>query len=331
MQTIKPLPEYFHGHVSVEEKENGLRPWRLPIKDIALFPPDQALPGPGGKCSGVRLRLKTDANKIGLRVEPLDLIRHFDLVIENELISSQRLSENEEQVTFENIPEGEQVVEIWLPSNSEVTLRSIQLNKEASCSKADDPRKRWITYGSSISHCGGAHSPARTWPATAARKRNLNLTNLGYGGNCHFEPMVAMMIREMPADFISLKLGINVQGGCSLSTRTFKPAVIGLIKIILEKHAQTPIAVISPIICPNREETKNKVDLSLQDMRNEIEDAVRRLENSGVTNLTYFDGRKLFGQELVADYLPDGLHPNGDGYEAMGLNFVDHVLDNMKY
>jgi len=32
---------------------------------------------------------------------------------------------------------------------------------------------------------------------------------------------------------------------------------------------------------------------------------------------------------VVADYLPDLLHPNGDGYEIMGRNFAERVIDRI--
>ena len=159
-----------------------------------------------------------------------------------------------------------------------------------------------------------------------ARRRQLNLTCLGYGGNCHLEPALACMIREMPADFISLKLGINVYGAASLSPRTFKPAVIGFVQILREKHPDIPIAVVSPIVSAPRETEPNAVGLSLSLMREEVADAVRRMVDCGDANLHYFDGLRLFGEHLAADYQPDRCHPNGDGYEILGKNFLDSVL-----
>jgi lysophospholipase L1-like esterase len=44
--------------------------------------------------------------------------------------------------------------------------------------------------------------------------------------------------------------------------------------------------------------------------------------DSGDDNLHYADGQDLFGADLVDEYLPDALHPSGDGYEVMGRNFV---------
>ena len=138
-----------------------------------------------------------------------------------------------------------------------------------------------------------------------------------------------MMIRDLPADLISMKLGINVQGQSSLGGRTLRPAVIGLVRIIREEHPTTPIAVISPIACPNREVKANAVGMTLSAIREQIADAVGRFVACGDRHIVYVDGRKLFDEELAQRYLPDGLHPNGDGYEIIGRNFAPVVLDEL--
>ncbi len=84
--------------------------------------------------------------------------------------------------------------------------------------------------------------------------------------------------------------------------------------------------VISPIISPSREQEPNAVGLSLTKMHGEIEDAVARTADRGDANLHYFDGLSMFGEDLVQDYLPAQVHPNGDGYEIMGRNFSNVVF-----
>ena len=71
----------------------------------------------------------------------------------------------------------------------------------------------WATWGSSLTHCVRAGSAARVWPGTVARTHDVNLVNLGFGGQCHLDPMVAMHIRDLPASCISMKLGINMMSG----------------------------------------------------------------------------------------------------------------------
>lgn len=317
----------FEGAVSCEVGDGWLRPWRLPFNQLALFPPEDGIQARAIFAAGVRLRFATDAQEVALGVVPQAAARRFDLTLDGQILHSVVAEPQAETVVFPDLPAGEQTYELWLPTNASVELRHLVLDGGASFRVPADSRLKWVTYGSSITHCGGATSPARSWPATAARARDLNLTCLGYGGQCHLEPMIARMIRDLPADIISLKLGINVQGGGTLNARTFKPAVIGLVQIIRERHPVTPIVLISPIISPPREAAPNVVGLSLEKMRVEVEDAWRRLVEAGDRQLYYVHGHRLFGEELVADYLPDQLHPNGPGYEIMGQNAVEQVLD----
>lgn len=332
MKQIKLTDDFFEGAVSVEHIGNCLKPWRVDYRLRDLFPsPDEALLGKMECTSGVKLRFFTDSTKVVLKVSQIEeVIRNFDLVIDNQLLETVELSPESTTVLFDNIPTGEKVIEIWLPQQHPTEIISLEVDDDSDAVVLPDSRLKWITYGSSISQCNSAHSPSRIWPATASRIHDLNLTSLGYGGQCHLEPMIARMIRDLPADIITLKLGINVQGGLSLNPRTFKAAVIGLIQIIREKHPSTPIGVISPIISPQREEVDNAVGLSLTKMRIEIKDAVERIKKTdNDENLFYFDGLKIFGESLVGPRLPDNLHPDGDGYEILGKNIAEQVLPSL--
>ncbi len=137
---------------------------------------------------------------------------------------------------------------------------------------------------------------------------------------------MARMIRELPADFLSMKVGINIYGSGSLNARTFMPAIIGFVHIVREKHPDTPFAVISPIFSPPRESTPNEVGFTLSAMREEVAEAVQVMKDCGDRNIHYVDGLDLFGPEL-AGLLPDELHPNAEGYKILGQNFA-HKLAN---
>jgi len=324
MKVIKLDKRHFQGAVSLEDVGGSIRPWRLPCDYLRLF--DDGLVEQAGATAGVRMRFATDAEHLELAAEPFGEPRRFDLTVEGELLYAVVLEANEETVKFDSLPAGEKVVEVWLPLTWPATLRYLAVPDGASVEAAEDERPRWITYGSSITHCCDAHSPARTWPAGVARKHGLNLTCLGFNGQCHLDAMVARVIRDMPADFVSLKLGINAMSG-SLGQRAYKSAAIALVKIIREKHPNVPIALVSPIISPQREtERAWETGLTLQETRRDLADAVERLAACGDSNVHYFDGLELFGADLVEDYLPDGLHPNADGYEVLGENFSRVVM-----
>ncbi|HBC88688.1 MAG TPA: GDSL family lipase [Lentisphaeria bacterium] len=333
MNNVNLTEEYFEGAVSFEKAEGHIKPWRLPFRELALFPSNNnSLVGCAEMPAGVRIRFATAAPEVKLSFLPVpktaDPLR-LDCVIDNDLIDTVALCEGQEEIAFKGLPGKDKTVEIWLSPLMGLSLKSLHTGSRIFLSP--DMRKKWTTYGSSITHCRGAHSPAQTWPAIAARAGNLNLTCLGFGGQCHMDPMVARLIRDLPADFISLKLGINIQGGATMSARTFKPMVIGMVKIIREKHPDVPIAIVSPIISPPRETKPNNAGMSLSFMREELQDAVKRLKECGDANIHYFNGLDLLGEADVSSCLqPDLVHPHGDGYRTIGERFARIILPKIK-
>jgi hypothetical protein len=240
-----------------------------------------------------------------------------------------------------DVPAGAGVLELWLPSNSLVEARALVIDDGATLTAPPvDSRPRWVHHGSSISHCMEAHSGSRTWPATAARIAGVNVTNLGLAGQCHLDQFTARTIRDQPADLLSLKVGINVVNGDTLRQRTFAPALHGFLDTIRDGHPTTPFLVVSPILCPAHEDhagpsdgssgttvalgtkiTESQGALTLKQIRGIVAEVVEARRAAGDENLHYLDGRELFNEEDLDD-LPDGLHPNGDGYVRMGERFA---------
>jgi hypothetical protein len=288
---------FFEGHISLEPRGYGVTPWRLPHYEQGLYPPKDGLIRHAQSPAGVRLRFRTDAPRLGLRVASNPAKRQCDLVADGQLMETIALDAGEEESWWTMQAPTASAHEVWLDQCTVTTVREWLVPEGSSIEPAKDSRTRWVTYGSSISHCVDAHSPARTWPGVASRVCDLNLTRLGYRGNCHLEPMVARLIRDLPAEIITLKVGINVYGSRSLSIRTLKPALIGFVQIIREQHPMTAVAVLSPIASPPRERIPNAVGLTLE---------------------INHDGLSILGEDLAQAYLHDKLHPNGDGYEYIG-------------
>ena len=316
----------WQGAISFNDTAHWRMPWRIPYEQLTLFPPD-ALRERAAMPAGVRISCHTDSEFIAGQIEPCVATEEdsisIDLYCDGEFCGSVPL-EGQRGFSFDGLPSGEKLLELWLPQHTEFRLRGLEVSDGASVRPYEDTRPKWVTYGSSITHCRAAASPSFTWPAIAAREHGLNLTCLGYGGNCHLEPMVARMIRELPADFLSMKVGINIYGSESLSPRTFQSAIIGFVNIVREKRPDTPFVVISSIFSPGREMTANAVGFTLADMRQETAEAVQAMKDRGDANLHYINGLELFGPDL-AHMLPDDLHPDAEGYKIMGRNFVDKV------
>ena len=313
----------WQGVVSVEKIEDTLMPWRTPYESHVLFPAPllerSAMP------AGVRISFRSNTTYIsGNIVEQRDS-GMLDLCCNGEFIASYDLR-GKNSFVFENLSDKDKLIELWLPQFGRFQLRHLEIEEGASINPFIDKRPKWITYGSSITQCRSAASPVQTWPGIVARSKKFNLTCLGYGGQCHLDSMVARMIRDLPANYISMCLGINIQGASSLGPRAFRPAIIGAVQIIREKHTDIPIVLMSPIYCPNREENPNAVGFNLQKMREEVQAAANALQSYGDENVHYVSGLDVFGADFV-DLLPDNLHPDAEGYRVMGNNFVNVVAD----
>lgn len=327
-QSIPLTEAFFQGVLSVERVGDTLRPWRLPHHRRHLYPsPNDRLMQKAGFTSGVRLRFATDAETLTLGFDPLPEPggnlpngHTFDAVIDNRIVQTVSGYGDATEVRFDTFGSGFRTLEIWLPPGCAVALRGLQVPVGARVMPVPDRRPMWITWGSSLTHCVRAGSAARVWPATVARRHNLNLVNLGFGGDCHLEPMVAMTIRDLPASFISMKLGINTISG-SVNVRTYAALVTGAVAIVREKHPHTPLALISPMAAPRCESTPNVCGYTLQGMRRDMAEVCRALVAQGDRNLYYVDGLEFFGLDDIARYATDDVHPNAEGIDLQAERF----------
>ncbi|WP_020106356.1 SGNH/GDSL hydrolase family protein [Nocardia sp. 348MFTsu5.1] len=238
-------------------------------------------------------------------------------------------------ITFSELPADDKMVEIWLPHNEVIEL--ISLHSDApldALTSRENPV--WLHHGSSISQGSNAVYPTDIWPAVAARAGTVDLINLGFGGSALLDPFTARTLRDTPADLISLKLGINIVNTDVMRLRAFVPAVHGFLDTIREKHADTPLLVVSPIYCPIHENTPGPASfdvdalakglvhfvatgrpdevaqgkLTLGVIRDELERLVRQRQQTD-PNLWYLDGRALYGETDSQKHpLPDNLHPD---------------------
>ena len=313
----------WQGAISLQETAAWTMPWRTPYAEHALFP--EPLLERSAMPAGVRISFSSNTTRVAGSILPQRESGSLDICCDGELIESINLTDRD-TFAFENLSSERKLIELWLPQYGIFQLRNLEIDDGATLEPFTDERPRWITYGSSITQCRQAASPTQTWPAIVARERGLNLTCLGYGGQCHLDSMVARMIRDLPADYISMCLGINIQGAASLGPRAFRPAIIGAVQIIREKHPDIPLVLMSPIYSPPREEKPNAVGFHLQRMREEVQAAAAALQSHGDKQVHYVNGLDVFGADL-AHLLPDDLHPNADGYRAMGQNFITEVAN----
>ncbi|HEY8986429.1 MAG TPA: GDSL-type esterase/lipase family protein [Streptomyces sp.] len=241
-------------------------------------------------------------------------------------------------------------VEIWLPYAQRTELRTLRTDAPVEPA-APSGRPRWLHHGSSISHGTDAASPTAIWPAVAARLAGLDLLNLGFGGAAMLDPFTARAIRDTPADLITLKIGINIVNADAMRMRAFGPAVHGFLDTIRDGHPDTPIVLVSPIHCPIHETTPGPGALDLEALTEgrlrftatgdpgeaargrltlvTIREALERIAGERAredSQLSYLDGRELYGPQDMDLPLPDDLHPDTQTHRRMGERFAERVL-----
>jgi lysophospholipase L1-like esterase len=313
------------GAISTEVSNGSVTPWRIPHTEKALFDVELAIRA--AMPAGVRLSFRSNTTAIIGQCNSIDERSGIDLVVNGKLIATADTA-NQTSFQFGNLGTDMKDIELWMPQFGSIRVDSLMLDDNAETTPpAKSSAPKWITYGSSITHCRTADSPTRTWPAIVAHTRGYDLTCLGFGGQCHLDPMIARVIRDREADLISLCVGINIHSG-SLNQRTFGPGIIGFVQIIREKHPTTPIALISPIFSPDREDTPNVVGFTLKQMRSEVAGAAEILTKQGDQNIHYINGLDVFGSDY-AHLLPDNLHPNNEGYGIMAENLL-RLFPNVK-
>jgi len=132
--------------------------------------------------------------------------------------------------------------------------------------------------------------------------------------------------------------------------RTFGPAVHGFLDTVRDGHPETPLLLISSVLCPIHEDTPGPGafdprslgtgtvsfiatgdpaevaygKLNLKVIRRELAAIV---EQRADPNLHYLDGTVLYGEaDSAAHPLPDALHPDTRTHRIIGERFADFAF-----
>ncbi|MFD7131340.1 GDSL-type esterase/lipase family protein [Streptomyces sp. NPDC059894] len=376
--TTPVTADLLRGALEVERTDHGVLPHRLPAAARAQCG-DAQLAMVESQPSGVRLAFRTRATAVELQSlrtrrvylgSPPGPDGVYDLLVDGRLTGQASVTGGRTvtvdmtdgtvehrtgapgTVRFTDLPRGSKDIEIWLPHNETTELIALRTDAPVEPAPADPRRRVWLHHGSSISHGSDATSPTTTWPALAASLGGVELVNLGLGGSALLDPFTARAIRDQPADLISVKVGINLVNLDVMRLRAFGPAVHGFLDTVREGHPTTPLLVVSPILCPQHEDTPGPSapdlgglaegrpgfvplgdpaevaagKLTLRVVRAELERIVAQRAGED-PHLRYLDGRELYGEaDAVELPLPDGLHPGAGGHRLMGERFAALVF-----
>lgn len=368
-------PVELRGAVRVERTEHGVLPKRLSIESERQIP-DDFMRASVSQCAGIRLAFRTTATRIELSVQATKLIEseiapmppaHYELFVDGELFQRRSstagnrlvftfekpdaylVAGGPDTLRFDSLPPHEKEIELWLPYTDEVELLELWTDAPVT-GPAPAERLRWLHHGSSISHGYVASSTTATWPVAAAQASQVELTSLAFSGNAMLDQLTARTMRDVPADFISIKVGINLVNADAMRMRVFRTAVHGFLDTIRDGHPDTPLLVVSPIFCgpvedaagptiqdPARTEpwttTAGTVEeasagkLSLSGIRAELSRIVEQRREWDPA-IHYLNGLDLYGAaDAETMPMPDNLHPADDVQALMAERFVELVFD----
>ncbi|MFF0209576.1 GDSL-type esterase/lipase family protein [Streptomyces althioticus] len=375
--TTPVTPELVRGALELEETHDGLLSHRLPAWARAQCT-DGQLAMAESQPSGVRVVFRTRATVVELETVPTKRVYAgapprpeglYDLLVDGRPAgqasatggntvtidmstgSAEMSTGPAGSVRFDGLPDTDKTVEVWLPYNEITALVALRTDAPVEPAPASG-RRTWLHHGSSISHGSDAASPTTIWPALAAAAGDVDLVNLGFGGSALLAPFVARTMRDTPADLISLKIGINLVNADLMRLRALGPAVHGFLDTIRDGHPDTPLLVVSPILCPMHEDTPGPTafdfsrlaegklafvasgdpeeraegKLTLNAVREELERVVETRAKDD-PHLHLLDGRLLYGERDHAELpLPDGLHPDAATHRLIGERFAARVF-----
>lgn len=314
---MQPLPLLL-GAVGIEDD----RPVRVPAAAMERWAADtvQAARVP----AGIRLAFTGDARALDVDVRLGDVLPlaapadsgEFTVYVDGAKVGATPVDTGADGTVRIALPEraAGARVEIHLPERHEPRISDVRgiggdLSPVA-------PAKRWVAHGDSITQGWTTRDPGGAWTAIAARDTGLDLLNLGFAGAARGELPVAAHIAALPADVISLAWGTN----CWAQIEMDAPYMAELMRLFLATirrgHPQTPILVISPVIRPAAETTRNGAGATLVDLRSALERAVDDFRTAhDDANLHLLPGATLIDESQLD---PDGIHPNDSGHRTIG-------------
>ena len=367
------------GFLDLEQTGRGVMPHRLPAWARARCS-DPQLAMAESQPSGVRIAFRSRATAIEVDTVPTRVgyvgvparpPGQYDLHIDGRF-AAQACADDADVVTFDmatgnvskrlgqvstlrftDLPDRDKAIEIWLPYNE--TTELVELRANALVERfSGEGRRVWLHHGSSISQGSNSESASTSWPALAAAQGQVELINLGFSGSALLDPFTARVMRDTPADLISLKIGINLVNTDLMRLRAFTSAMHGFLDVLREGRPTVPILLVSPLYCPIHEDTpgpgafdldalaagriafratgnpteRAQGKLTLIGIRDELR-KIARQRMADDPHLHYLDGLGLYGPADFADLpLPDALHPNAAAHRRIGERFADFAFAN---
>jgi len=293
--------------------ENAPELWRLPKRAQTGVPKavwNRSLAPDGG-----RIRLSCNTSRLAIRAQatrPGGKRCVFDAFVNGAYAASvQATGTNKvDLVVFEKKDHNWKDITIYLPNNKEARVFAVGLDADTEFKSppAFALKRPMVCYGSSVLQGTGAAHPSRTYPATVARRLNLDFVNLGFGGAGKAEGEVVALVNQLDACCYLFDLGKSY--GAPTPERYDR-----MLDTIRAAHTATPIFCVTPIYS-TKEENQPEYKKRSEDLRALMRQAVNDRRRAGDKLMFVVEGLELFGEPDKSAFA-DALHPNDEGNEVM--------------
>ena len=312
---------------------------RLPAKAEATVPePVWRL---SSSTSGMVARFVTDSDSISvkwkLRLEKLEM-RHMpasgvsgvDLYVRHKgqwrwlAIGIPSAIENE-SVLRDELPREKREYALYLPLYNGVEYVEIGISDDATI-EAAPPRTRNIKpvvfYGSSITQGACASRPGMVYTSIIGRHLDIPTMNLGFNGSGRCEHEVSDILAELDPEIYILDCMPNPE------VEFLDERLRYLIKLLKEKHPNTPVVLVGLYLAPGKFLSKNP----RYDEKNRIlEKVFGDYKDEWNGNLYYVKGSDLYGNDGEATV--DGCHASDVGFMRMAEVIepvIAKILDDLR-
>ncbi len=184
--------------------------------------------------------------------------------------------------------------------------------------RADEkPARRWLAYGSSITHGFTPVTRRQCYVAQTARRLGVDVLNLGLSGSCMCEKAaVDYLASRTDWDFITCELGVNMRA--HYEPEVFAQRVRYLVETLTASHPGKPVVLISPFT--------SAADFAIEPTRDSRRTAAyREILSSLATEFSPRAVHLLDGREILPEFGGlncDFVHPSSEGHTLMAENLA---------
>ena len=310
------------GCVQTEESDSGLLLHRHTEKQIAYYARKSESWAIRSRCNaGIKLNILTDSRTLDLTGRIRAGARSyagFDVEVNGRGLTAIRMDTRDETQTIrlaDFFTQRTRLISVTFPQSAIVELDAFSVENGAQASPSEPKPCKYLAIGDSITQGMDARGPASAYTIQLARMLNADLLNIGVGGHIFDLDALDDDLPYKP-DIVTIAYGTNDWTRGITRGEIAKTVDLYLTRLLDTIAGSANVYVLTPIWRAIGKEVKPGGTL--------IEFSATIAEvASKFAKINVVDGTTLVPHR--PDLLPDGTHPNDEGFLHYALN-LHHAL-----